>query len=318
MALPPPPPPPTTTTNETRQRRRMVVGGGGGTAGVAVGVGHEQGTKNISTPEKKFLKGRYHQHQHQNQHHDDFLRKYCPPSRYCQQPHCRRILLAVIITFLFIHFIGLSVLVDELYYLSSNNNEDDFMGFKQKQFFSSSHPHQHLPIVIVGGSDGSGTRAVVETLGSLGVPILSDDDQTLDIHASILFQKQGWPTLVQTVLQVTGGNLTMEFEDLPLMTQSILQREISKFQEYISRKYFMNQQKKRRKSSFGNIIQRRRNKQASSKQQGQPRQQSAMSLSSASLSSKVAFVIKAPATMLVLPLLWKFLHPIRFIHVVRE
>ena len=36
------------------------------------------------------------------------------------------------------------------------------------------------------------------------------------------------------------------------------------------------------------------------------------------VASHVAFAIKAPVSMLVLPVLWKFLGPIKFVHVVRE
>ena len=65
---------------------------------------------------------------------------------------------------------------------------------------------QHLPILIVGGTDGSGTRSAdVDTLGSLlGVTVFADDEQTMDIHASALIRKQGWSALVTTFLGARG------------------------------------------------------------------------------------------------------------------
>ncbi|OEU09081.1 hypothetical protein FRACYDRAFT_248957 [Fragilariopsis cylindrus CCMP1102] len=60
------------------------------------------------------------------------------------------------------------------------------------------------PIVMIGGSDGSGTRAIVELLRELGTIIISDDPQTFDVHASIL--KNGWPGFIQRVYSVMDGN----------------------------------------------------------------------------------------------------------------
>ena len=90
---------------------------------------------------------------------------------------------------------------------------------------------QHLPILIVGGTDGSGTRSAdVDTLGSLlGVTVFADDDQTMDIHASPLFRKQGWPALVTTFLGARGilhGRIRYVFGDDDATTNSLARNEV--------------------------------------------------------------------------------------------
>ena len=205
------------------------------------------------------------------------------------------------VLFFLIHVVGLTMFLGSgavpPLVTHSHDFENDCL------FFSHDH-HSRLPVLIVGGTDGSGTRAVVDTLGSLGVTIVADDDQTMDIHASALFRKQGWPALVTTFLDATGGSLTDDFETLPTTTQQILLREMKSLQKYIARKYANeNRQNRQRPDLF-------RHFRKSSIPEHEP--------NSMAHASKVAFVIKAPATLLVLPILWKFFQPIRFIHVVRE
>lgn len=45
-------------------------------------------------------------------------------------------------------------------------------------------------VLIVGGTDGSGTRRVVQILTELGVKMVSEDPETYDIHADLV---GGWP-----------------------------------------------------------------------------------------------------------------------------
>lgn len=52
-------------------------------------------------------------------------------------------------------------------------------------------------VVVVGGSDGSGTRSVVATLEKLGVFMVVDDRGTNDVHAA---EMGGWPPVVSPVL----------------------------------------------------------------------------------------------------------------------
>lgn len=55
-------------------------------------------------------------------------------------------------------------------------------------------------VLVVGGTDGSGTRRVVEVLTQLGVSMVSEDPETYDIHADIV---GGWPRIVDPVIAET-------------------------------------------------------------------------------------------------------------------
>ena len=57
-------------------------------------------------------------------------------------------------------------------------------------------------VLVVGGTDGSGTRRVVEVLTKLGVTMVSEDPETYDIHADIV---GGWPKIVDPVLHEAHG-----------------------------------------------------------------------------------------------------------------
>jgi hypothetical protein len=67
--------------------------------------------------------------------------------------------------------------------------------------WTSSPPGTQVPaVLVVGGTDGSGTRRVVQVLTELGVKMVSEDPKTFDIHADI---GGGWPALVHPVLKAT-------------------------------------------------------------------------------------------------------------------
>ena len=55
-------------------------------------------------------------------------------------------------------------------------------------------------LLVVGGTDGSGTRSVVQILVSLGVVMVSEDPETYDIHGDLM---GGWPPVVTPVVQET-------------------------------------------------------------------------------------------------------------------
>ena len=57
-------------------------------------------------------------------------------------------------------------------------------------------------VLVVGGTDGSGTRRVVQVLTSLGTRIVSEDPETYDIHADLV---GGWPAVVTPVLEVRSA-----------------------------------------------------------------------------------------------------------------
>lgn len=57
----------------------------------------------------------------------------------------------------------------------------------------------HKRMLVVGGSDGSGTRRVVWLLAVLGVRMVAEDSHTYDIHANSI---GGWPSIVTPVIEV--------------------------------------------------------------------------------------------------------------------
>lgn len=59
--------------------------------------------------------------------------------------------------------------------------------------------------LIVGGTDGSGTRGVVALLQRLKVPMVVEDTGTMDIHASPYMVKGGWPEVVRPVMEWAHG-----------------------------------------------------------------------------------------------------------------
>lgn len=65
---------------------------------------------------------------------------------------------------------------------------------------------QPISILIVGGSDGSGTRTFCSALQQLGVVLLVDDRRALDIQASQLFSRTGWPGF----LDYTWNDLSLD------------------------------------------------------------------------------------------------------------
>eukprot|EP00536_Pseudo-nitzschia_multiseries_P002364 jgi/Psemu1/322523/estExt_fgenesh1_pg.C_310017 len=65
-------------------------------------------------------------------------------------------------------------------------------------------------MLVVGGSDGSGTRAVVALLRELGCIVVADDRSTFDVHLEAIASVQnghetrGWPSLVERVFSNFG------------------------------------------------------------------------------------------------------------------
>jgi len=92
-----------------------------------------------------------------------------------------------------------------------------------------------FPFLIVGGSDGSGTRAFVTALGKLGVPMLVDDKGTMDVHGKELFQGEGWPPLAQLILNHTH-TANYEVEDLPKDVRDTIVTELTKFKNAMIRR----------------------------------------------------------------------------------
>ena len=147
-----------------------------------------------------------------------------------------------------------------------------------------------LPILIIGGSDGSGTRVFVDLLSHLGVPMLVDDKGTLDVHAPVMFSQEkskntGWPPLVQLVLQQTHSADYESTDLLPESLQTALQ-ELRRFQlSYAPRV----------KDLLKNTTEQNE-----------------------SVAKQVQYGFKAPVSMLLLPLLMQTFGRIKFLHVIRD
>lgn len=81
--------------------------------------------------------------------------------------------------------------------------------------------------LIVGGTDGSGTRSVVHLLDKLGVPISADNAGTLDTHGH---EMGGWPPTVRLVMDATR-RADYEVSDLP---KAVLEDAVSRVHRYWS------------------------------------------------------------------------------------
>lgn len=68
--------------------------------------------------------------------------------------------------------------------------------------------------LVVGGTDGSGTRGVVALLQRLKVPMVIEDAGTMDVHASPYMAKGGWPAVVRPVIEWAHG-AGYDTEDAP-------------------------------------------------------------------------------------------------------
>ena len=172
--------------------------------------------------------------------------------------------------------------------LSQNESQTPLDNYLSRQRISLNNDHSsddELPILIIGGSDGSGTRAFVDMLGRLGVPMLVDDTGTLDVHAKCIFDKAGWPALVRIVLEeIKSANYS--WDDLSTIHRAMLESQMKGFEKFYSQR--------------GMALR------AHGASQGFP------------VSSKVSYGFKAPVSMLVLPVLTHVYRKVKFLHVVRD
>jgi len=88
---------------------------------------------------------------------------------------------------------------------NSKKEESNYVVKTARKFpepITTSTPNaQHSPaVLVVGGTDGSGTRRVVQTLAEIGVVMVSEDPETYDIHADLV---KGWPEVVNPVISAT-------------------------------------------------------------------------------------------------------------------
>jgi len=150
-----------------------------------------------------------------------------------------------------------------------------------------SRPHiRHTPVpLIVGGSDGSGTRAVVQVLQELGVRMVVEDKGTLDVHGFQLFGGEGWPGLVSRVLNVTHSAV-YDLKDIPDTLGAIAYADLGSLLSNIETAADVLSQIEK-----GNL------------KRG---------------SSDISFGFKAPVSMLLIPFFRKHLPRFKYLHVVRD
>lgn len=139
-------------------------------------------------------------------------------------------------------------------------------------------PVPKSPTLIIGGSDGSGTRAMAETMKKLGVIMKTDSKNTLDVLAPP--RSGGWPRLVNMVLNETHS-VNYDIMDLSDDTRKELVFLLKRF--------------------WGEVQRFRRGRRTNEKRK-----------------SGVFVGFKAPAAMVMLPLLKKIIGPVKYLHVVRD
>lgn len=170
--------------------------------------------------------------------------------------------------------------------LSSNSDKEATIdNYYSRQHIDANSVQKMKPILIVGGSDGSGTRAVVDALGHLGVPMLVDDAGTDDVHALGVLEGAGWPPLVKLVLEATR-TADYEFGKLPRGVQNVLLGELNPLRQ-------------RYEGRADELLQTAK-------------------VNNRTVTSKVHYGFKAPITMLLLPALRQVFGSVKFLHVVRD
>jgi hypothetical protein len=99
--------------------------------------------------------------------------------------------------------VGWHVLVFQIY--STTTSSDPTIAIPTNPVNNNGNKNDSFPpMLIVGGSDGSGTRAFVEILRELGTVIVSEDPSTFDVHASEI--KKGWPGLIERIFKPFDRN----------------------------------------------------------------------------------------------------------------
>lgn len=139
------------------------------------------------------------------------------------------------------------------------------------------------PTLVIGGSDGSGTRAVVDFVRRLGVPMRFDDKESFDVHGAVMFHGGGWPPLGNLILNATHS-ANYELDDLSNETRTTATKQLLKLKSQVDAF----------QSRFYN------------------------NLPNISRATEVSVGFKAPITMTVLPLLKDVFGPMKYLHVVRD
>ncbi|GMI52254.1 hypothetical protein TeGR_g736, partial [Tetraparma gracilis] len=137
--------------------------------------------------------------------------------------------------------------------------------------------------LLVGGSDGSGTRAVVMLLRQLGTHMVIDDTGNYDVHGREMVGGKGWPDVVRPVLDEVH-NADYEFGSLSDGTKAFVRAELGKMNAAHEGKMNFAYERKKQPSAAGGVD----------------------------------YGIKAPVSMLLVPGFREIWGQMRFIHVVRD
>ena len=129
-------------------------------------------------------------------------------------------------------------------------------------------------VLIVGGTDGSGTRAVVKVLQDLGVPMVAEDAGTFDVHANDF---GGWPSVVDPVLNYSHS-ISADVDVYPTNISSTVLRKLGK----ILAKAFRDSGNYKSRSAYSGGV---------------------LPIQKGRESGKVIFGIKAPISIVLLPML---------------
>jgi hypothetical protein len=198
-------------------------------------------------------------------------------------PVSRTFLMCMVIALIYMVFLALFVIPE---YLFSGSGSGFHIPHNIRLGHSFVDEFDTKPLLLIGGSDGSGTRSFVDAIKKVGVTVIADDKDTFDVHAAPLFNREGWPALVNLVLKEThSGNY--QWEDLPQYTREVIDFEMTKFVKSTRARYKRLREFEEKSSQV----------------------------------TAVAYAMKAPVSMLILPIMARYFSPktgIKFIHVVRD
>jgi hypothetical protein len=168
-------------------------------------------------------------------------------------------------------------------------------------YYQRPHIRKTSVPLVVGGSDGSGTRAFVQALQDLGVTMVIEDEGTMDVHGGQLFGGEGWPGLVSRVLNVTHSAV-YDVRQLPEGLQAVAYTDLGNMLSNMQVAADVMRQVKREKAkaaaTASEII--------------------LAEAAAAAADSDISFGFKAPVTMLLLPFFRHRIPAFKFLHVVRD
>lgn len=162
--------------------------------------------------------------------------------------------------------------------------------FPEPITYSSQRDKSGKAVLVVGGTDGSGTRAVVQMLTQLGVTMVSEDPETYDIHADLV---GGWPPIVSPVLKVTRS---LKYKPKENLSSSLYEKERAALTKLLARAELDSKKPQSHRLAVGGALPKRDRADA----------------------SYVSFGFKAPVAMTLSPW-WDHVIPrFKLLHVLRD